>query len=180
MQSPWSTSMPLPTLTPEWCTPAQDTLASCRSRINPTRMEVSRPTCILSVATHKGAYPHGTLSTLTTLPSPSPHTPHPHHTLHPHHTPSILITLPPPSPTLFLTLFLHPAYNHCLFVVDSREESMNIRGFRYHPVDLETTVICSHRFVTVGIRFVMLILLCVKCFGQNVSNEVLCQLLARQ
>ena len=25
---------------------------------------------------------------------------------------------------------------------------MNIRGFRYHPVDLETTVIRSHRFVT--------------------------------
>lgn len=39
-------------------------------------------------------------------------------------------------------------YNHCLFVVGSREESMNIRGFRYHPVDLETTVIRSHRFVT--------------------------------
>ena len=125
---------------------------------------------------------------------------------------------------------------------------MNIRGFRYHPVDLETTVIRSHRFVTecavftwtkllvvvaeikgsetdaldlvpvittalleeqqvgnrgckavvllvlddssqchrplkyceVGIRFVMLILLRVKCFGQNVSNEVLCQLLTRQ
>ena len=37
------------------------------------------------------------------------------------------------------------AYYDSLFVVGSRDEAMNIRGLRYHPVDIESTVVRCHK-----------------------------------
>lgn len=37
------------------------------------------------------------------------------------------------------------AYFDSLYVVGSRDEAMNIRGLRYHPVDIESTVVRSHK-----------------------------------
>ena len=34
-----------------------------------------------------------------------------------------------------------------LFVVGSLDEALNIRGFRYHPADIEATVVKSHKNV---------------------------------
>ena len=36
------------------------------------------------------------------------------------------------------------AYLDSLFVVGSRDEAMNIRGLRYHPVTLSLTVVRCH------------------------------------
>jgi len=47
---------------------------------------------------------------------------------------SFLLTISPP-----------PAYYDSLFVVGSRDEAMNIRGLRYHPVDIESTVVRCHK-----------------------------------
>ena len=38
-----------------------------------------------------------------------------------------------------------PAYYDSLYVVGSRDEAMNIRGLRYHPVDIESSVVRSHK-----------------------------------
>lgn len=32
-----------------------------------------------------------------------------------------------------------------LYIVGSLDESLNVRGFRYHPVDLEATVVRCHK-----------------------------------
>jgi len=37
------------------------------------------------------------------------------------------------------------AYFDSLYVVGSRDEAMNIRGLRYHPVDIESSVVRSHK-----------------------------------
>ena len=48
--------------------------------------------------------------------------------------------------TTVLTLTMSPsAYYDSLYVVGSRDEAMNIRGLRYHPVDIESSVVRSHK-----------------------------------
>lgn len=37
------------------------------------------------------------------------------------------------------------AYYDSLYVVGSRDEAMNIRSLRYHPVDIESTVVRCHK-----------------------------------
>ena len=40
---------------------------------------------------------------------------------------------------------LHTAPHDALFVVGSLDEAVLIKGLRYHPVDIETSVIRSHK-----------------------------------
>ena len=37
------------------------------------------------------------------------------------------------------------AYYDSLYVVGSLDEAMNIRGLRYHPVDIESSVVRCHK-----------------------------------
>ena len=54
-----------------------------------------------------------------------------------------------------------PAYYDSVYVVGSRDEAMNIRGLRYHPVDIESSVVRCHKNIVE--RFVDG---CV-CYGHN-------------
>ena len=54
-----------------------------------------------------------------------------------------------------------PAYYDSVYVVGSRDEAMNIRGLRYHPVDIESSVVRCHKNIVE--RFVDG---CV-CYGYN-------------
>ena len=36
----------------------------------------------------------------------------------------------------------------CLYVVGALDEALNIRGFRYHPGDIESTVVRCHKNIT--------------------------------
>ena len=45
----------------------------------------------------------------------------------------------------FYCLLLLLAHYQSLYVVGSLEESLTIRGFRYHPGDLEASITRSHR-----------------------------------
>lgn len=42
---------------------------------------------------------------------------------------------------------LVPAPSSSLYVVGAIEEALPIRGFRYHPIDLEASVIRSHKSI---------------------------------
>lgn len=45
-------------------------------------------------------------------------------------------------------LFLSPTERHdALFVVGALEEAMELRGMRYHPIDIETSVIRAHKSI---------------------------------
>ena len=48
--------------------------------------------------------------------------------------------------SIVVTVTMSPlAYYDSLFVVGSRDEAMNIRGLRYHPVDIESSVVRCHK-----------------------------------
>ena len=58
------------------------------------------------------------------------------------------------------------AYYDSLFVVGSRDEAMNIRGLRYHPVDIESSVVRCHKNIVerYAIHFVVSSLRhCIQC-----------------
>ena len=38
-----------------------------------------------------------------------------------------------------------PAALDCVYVVGSLDEALNIRSFRYHPADIEATVVRCHK-----------------------------------
>jgi acyl-CoA synthetase (AMP-forming)/AMP-acid ligase II len=57
--------------------------------------------------------------------------------------------------------------------VGSREESLNIRGFRYHPVDLEMTVVRCHRNVSECAVFTWTRLLVVVAEVKTAESEAL-------
>lgn len=48
---------------------------------------------------------------------------------------------------LFLILYLPPDRHDALFVVGSLDETLELRGLRYHPIDIETSVSRAHRSI---------------------------------
>ena len=47
--------------------------------------------------------------------------------------------------TGYLGFMIKSDKSDSLFVVGSLDEALNIRGFRYHPADIEATVVRSHK-----------------------------------
>lgn len=49
-----------------------------------------------------------------------------------------------------LSLFcpLPPERHDALYVVGALDEAMELRGMRYHPIDIETSVIRAHKSIT--------------------------------
>lgn len=47
--------------------------------------------------------------------------------------------------TLILNLF--PERHDALYVVGALDEAMELRGMRYHPIDIETSVIRTHKSI---------------------------------
>ena len=54
-------------------------------------------------------------------------------------------SLSPPPPSLFSLSPLPSAPLDGVYIVGSLEEALNIRGFRYHPADIEATVVRCHK-----------------------------------
>lgn len=44
-------------------------------------------------------------------------------------------------------LVLVPERHDALYVVGSLDETLELRGMRYHPIDIETSVIRSHKSI---------------------------------
>lgn len=42
----------------------------------------------------------------------------------------------------------HAERHDALYVVGALDEAMELRGMRYHPIDIETSVIRAHKSVT--------------------------------
>ncbi|XP_019861409.1 PREDICTED: disco-interacting protein 2 homolog C-like [Amphimedon queenslandica] len=66
----------------------------------------------------------------------------------------------------------HDAVNN-LFVIGSVDESLTVRGYRYHPVDLEATVIRCHKNIINGVVFTSNKLLVVVAELNGDENEAL-------
>ena len=50
--------------------------------------------------------------------------------------------------TKFVCVFFFRAERHdALYVVGALEEAMELRGMRYHPIDIETSVIRAHKSI---------------------------------
>lgn len=45
-------------------------------------------------------------------------------------------------------LFVSTERHDALYVVGALEEAMELRGMRYHPIDIETSVIRTHKSIT--------------------------------
>lgn len=43
---------------------------------------------------------------------------------------------------------LQPERHDALYVVGALDEAMELRGMRYHPIDIETSVIRAHKSIT--------------------------------
>lgn len=43
---------------------------------------------------------------------------------------------------------LPPERHDALYVVGALDEAMELRGMRYHPIDIETSVIRAHKSIT--------------------------------
>jgi hypothetical protein len=63
--------------------------------------------------------------------------------------------------------------HHNLFVIGSLEESLEVRGFRYHPIDIEATVIRSHKNIINSVVFTSNKLLVVVAEMSGDENEAL-------
>lgn len=48
----------------------------------------------------------------------------------------------------FSFLSLPPERHDALYVVGALDEAMELRGMRYHPIDIETSVIRAHKSIT--------------------------------
>lgn len=48
---------------------------------------------------------------------------------------------------IMLPAFLHSDRHDALFVVGSLDETLELRGLRYHPIDIETSVSRAHRSI---------------------------------
>lgn len=47
-----------------------------------------------------------------------------------------------------VTVCVHVSERHdALYVVGSLDETLELRGMRYHPIDIETSVIRSHKSI---------------------------------
>jgi len=46
---------------------------------------------------------------------------------------------------IYATLYTSAGRHDALFVVGSLDETVMLRGMRYHPIDIETSVLRSHR-----------------------------------
>lgn len=47
--------------------------------------------------------------------------------------------------TYLLTFYFIPELHDAIFVVGSLEETILLRGMRFHPIDIENTVMRSHK-----------------------------------
>lgn len=45
-------------------------------------------------------------------------------------------------------VFVSTERHDALYVVGALEEAMELRGMRYHPIDIETSVIRTHKSIT--------------------------------
>ena len=61
---------------------------------------------------------------------------------------SILPSCPSVSPSVCLSVPLYAVERHdALYVVGSLDETLELRGMRYHPIDIETSVIRAHKSI---------------------------------
>lgn len=50
--------------------------------------------------------------------------------------------------SFFFLSSLPPERHDALYVVGALDEAMELRGMRYHPIDIETSVIRAHKSIT--------------------------------
>lgn len=48
---------------------------------------------------------------------------------------------------MMLTSSVYPERHDALYVVGALDEAMELRGMRYHPIDIETSVIRTHKSI---------------------------------